>query len=127
MKARRCPLGDQSGRDKLVAILWPESTAERAHHSLADTVYVVNHALEGAPVVSRVIPVPSELHDIDVVIPQTVLPLKRDLLSGRRPIRKFIRARAVRQLRHPAAIRVHDEDVSIPVTVGVKCDLLPIE
>lgn len=35
------------GREKLAALLWPESDGERARHLLSDTVYVINRALGG--------------------------------------------------------------------------------
>ena len=35
------------GREKLAAILWPESDGDRARHLLSDTVYVINRALGG--------------------------------------------------------------------------------
>jgi DNA-binding SARP family transcriptional activator len=34
-----------ASRDRLLALFWPEADAERARHSLADTVYVVRKAL----------------------------------------------------------------------------------
>jgi TolB-like protein/DNA-binding SARP family transcriptional activator/Tfp pilus assembly protein PilF len=34
-------------REKLAAMLWPESDGDRARHLLSDTVYVINHALGG--------------------------------------------------------------------------------
>lgn len=37
-------------REKLLALLWPESAPDRARHLLSDNVYVVNRELAGAPV-----------------------------------------------------------------------------
>lgn len=42
--------GQPVSRDKLIAMLWPESTPESARHSARETIYVLNHALDGAPV-----------------------------------------------------------------------------
>ena len=37
-------------REKLAAVLWPESDGDRARHLLSDTVYVINRALGGEPI-----------------------------------------------------------------------------
>lgn len=37
-------------REKLAAMLWPESDGDRARHLLSDTVYVINRALGGEPI-----------------------------------------------------------------------------
>ena len=42
--------GRPVGRDRLVALLWPESSTERARHQLSDALYIVRNAL-GADVV----------------------------------------------------------------------------
>jgi DNA-binding SARP family transcriptional activator/TolB-like protein len=39
-------------RDKLIALLWPESPPESARHSLADSVYVLGRELGASPVVA---------------------------------------------------------------------------
>lgn len=38
-------------RDKLIALLWPESSPESARHSLADSIYVLGRELGASPVV----------------------------------------------------------------------------
>ena len=42
--------GQPVSRDKLIAMLWPESAPESARHSVRETVYVLNHELKDAPV-----------------------------------------------------------------------------
>lgn len=42
--------GRPLGRDRLVALLWPESSTERARHQLSDALYIVRNSL-GADVV----------------------------------------------------------------------------
>lgn len=39
-------------REKLAAMLWPESDGDRARHLLSDTVYVINRALGGDAVIA---------------------------------------------------------------------------
>jgi DNA-binding SARP family transcriptional activator/TolB-like protein len=39
-------------REKLAAMLWPESDGDRARHLLSDTVYVINRALGGEVVIA---------------------------------------------------------------------------
>jgi TolB-like protein/DNA-binding SARP family transcriptional activator len=39
-------------REKLAAMLWPESDGDRARHLLSDTVYVINRALGGEVIVA---------------------------------------------------------------------------
>lgn len=42
--------GKAISRERLVALLWPESTPDRARHLLADNLYVINRELDGDPV-----------------------------------------------------------------------------
>ncbi len=42
--------GKPVSRDTLIAMLWPESAPESARHSARETIYVLNHELNGAPV-----------------------------------------------------------------------------
>jgi DNA-binding SARP family transcriptional activator/TolB-like protein len=44
--------GQPISRDKLIALLWPESSPENARHSLADSVYVLSRELGVSPVVA---------------------------------------------------------------------------
>jgi DNA-binding SARP family transcriptional activator/TolB-like protein len=44
--------GQPVSRDKLIALLWPESSPESARHSLADSVYVLGRELGASPVVA---------------------------------------------------------------------------
>src|SRR5438105_15866818 len=41
------------GRDKLVALLWPDSDADRARHLLADSIYVLRDALGEGVLVTK--------------------------------------------------------------------------
>ncbi len=40
------------GREKLAAMLWPESDGDRARHLLSDTVYVINRGMGGEVIVA---------------------------------------------------------------------------
>jgi DNA-binding SARP family transcriptional activator/TolB-like protein len=42
--------GQPVSRDKLIALLWPESSPDSARHSLADSVYVLGRELGASPV-----------------------------------------------------------------------------
>jgi TolB-like protein/DNA-binding SARP family transcriptional activator len=55
-------------RDKLVAYLWPEKAADRARHSLSDSVYRINRALD----VDAVVAIGDELRLDAEVLPSDV-------------------------------------------------------
>jgi DNA-binding SARP family transcriptional activator/TolB-like protein len=42
--------GQPFSRDKLIGVLWPESTPESARHAVRDSIYVLNHVLDDAPI-----------------------------------------------------------------------------
>ena len=62
-------------RDKLVAYLWPEKKADRARHSLSDSIYRINRALDGDAVTA----VGDELRLDSEVLPSDVAAFRRAL------------------------------------------------
>jgi TolB-like protein/DNA-binding SARP family transcriptional activator len=70
--------GRPISRDKIVALLWPESTSERARHQLSDAVYIIRGALGENAIRSA----GDELLLDPAVLPSDVAQFERSLDEG---------------------------------------------